>query len=189
MAIPAGYVRITLPFSGAAVPTGAANVLAFANPLDLDADDIQILWNGAIGTDPWAFMSQECQATEMLIKFGPDSTGPQETRAIATGGGTTDDAGGAQVSALIRKSTALGGRRGRGRMYLPAIPEVQVNQGGELVEGFRSALEADTITFFGALATNSLIPCVEHTDGGTPTAITGWAVPGTVATQRRRQRR
>lgn len=189
MAIPAGYVRITLPFVGAAVPTGAANVLCFENTTSLDADAIQILWNGASGTDPWSYMSSSATCPEMLIKFGPDATGALETRACATAGSSGGAMGGAAIAVLIKKATALGGRRGRGRFFLPAIPEEFVDIGGTLDSTFVSGIQADTDTFFAALAVGGLEACVEHSDGATPTPVTAHSVSNVVATQRRRQRR
>lgn len=189
MAIPAGYVRVTLPFVGDSVPTGAANVLCFSNVGDLDADAIQVAINSAAGTDPWGYSSNTMSCPTMLIKFGPDSTGPLESRACAIVGGSGDAAGYAGASYLIRKATASGGRRGRGRIYIPAVPEVRISVGGFIDELTVSGLQADTDTFFEQLSISGLNLCVEHTDGTTPALVTSLTVDGRAATQRRRQRR
>ena len=189
MAIPAGFVRVTVPFTGGAVPTGAVNVLCFENTGLLDADAIQILFN-SLGTDhAWIGMSDQLNNSEIIIKFGPDATGGQETRATDLGGSSSGVIGAAAPAVLVKKSTAAGGRRNRGRMYIPGVTEAQILAGGVLDPTPQSAIQGFVDTMFADLEAGGLTACVEHTDGSTPTEITSFTVDGTVATQRRRQRR
>lgn len=96
---------------------------------------------------------------------------------------------------LVKKSTALGGRRNRGRMFFPGVHEIDVSNIGELSGAAVTArqtqvskLEAggSIVTAFGFIVT----PVLLHQSGSsTPTGITGLTVQKTVATQRRRLRR
>lgn len=174
---------------GAAVPTGAANVLCFENAGSLDADAIQVLLNSLASDSPWEIMHSSVTIPEYLIKFGPDSTGAFEIRSSSMAGQSGGEPGGAQVSMLIRKSTALGGRKNRGRVYIPAIPEEFIDVGGVLDTTVVSTFQGVWDAWAADLAVGGLEACVEHSDGSTPTPITAFTVMGVVATQRRRQRR
>lgn len=90
---------------------------------------------------------------------------------------------------LIRKGTALGGRQGRGRMYLPPFPiaETQVNHLGQLVAASQASLQGKINSW--------LLPEIEKvlfhdaSQGAmAPTPITSFLVDARIATQRRRLR-
>jgi hypothetical protein len=189
MAIPSGFVRVTLPWVGDAAPTGAANVLCFRNMGDLDAEAIQVLINANADESCFADVSETLSVPTMLIKFGPDETGALYELGCGIEGSDTGAVGAAAPAALIKKSTATGGRKGRGRMYLPGITEQRIDPGGVLVSSFRLTLETDAQNFFADLDTGGLVLAVEHADGSTPSDVTGISCAATLATQRRRQRR
>lgn len=90
---------------------------------------------------------------------------------------------------LIRKQTALGGRPGRGRMFLPpfACDEGNVAPNGMLDPDFRSDTQDNIDAWMGALS-----PVLLHdslTPGSpAPTPITSFVVDTRIATQRRRLR-
>ncbi len=96
---------------------------------------------------------------------------------------------------LIRKNTALGGRRNRGRMYLPGVAENTTANNG-VIDGTR-LLELNTAmgNWLGALkasapvddmvllhSTSSLSPTPE------PTTVSSLIAEGVIPTQRRRLR-
>lgn len=92
---------------------------------------------------------------------------------------------------LVRKVTAQGGRRGRGRMYWPGVPEGDVGPTGVLTSGalndlgtacnlLKSNLEA-------LLSVDGLV-LFHETAPFTPTPITDLLHMPRVATQRRRMR-
>lgn len=91
---------------------------------------------------------------------------------------------------LVKKNTALGGRRGRGRMFVPAFnlgAENITPTGGveslSVIQGWWSA-------FYTNVATDALTPelVLHHSDGAPGTALTGLTVDGVLATQRNRMR-
>ena len=97
----------------------------------------------------------------------------------------------ANCAVLTRKLTASGGRRGRGRMYSPGIPETSVGFAGTYAAGVQATLQ----TALDLLRTN-LIALAEVEDvvlfhdsaPFTPTPITSLEVQPKIATQRRRMR-
>lgn len=95
------------------------------------------------------------------------------------------------VAFLMRKNTARGGRRGRGRCFLPPIWISEANVG---VEGIISSASLTPVNVLWsavltALATASIPAVLLHDDGSTPDVITSWFIDSVVATQRRRLRR
>jgi len=93
------------------------------------------------------------------------------------------------VAYLLRKVTASGGRRNRGRMYLPGVNEGNVDGTGAVdgtAIGKLNTAGSDFITDTGAADIGLFIL---HSDGGTPTEITSFVASPKVATQRRRLRR
>lgn len=91
---------------------------------------------------------------------------------------------------LIKKNTLLGGRRGRGRWYLPpfASGENLVDQAGVVNSGAISAIQGRINAFQAALVTAGYITVVHHSDGAAGTAIQSWQVQSVIGTQRRRMR-
>lgn len=98
---------------------------------------------------------------------------------------------------LIRKRTDTAGRRGRGRMYLPSVPESAVNTVGVLTSGYVANMQAAFDNWYDDLTAmvggRLYPPVVLHRSEGSgveppPTAITQFVVDSTIATQRRRLR-
>jgi hypothetical protein len=96
---------------------------------------------------------------------------------------------------LVKKSTALGGRRNRGRMYIPSPLETDVDNTGNVAALTITNLNTKLAllmpggaihTAFGFLGD----PVVLHETGSqTPAVVTDLACLAKVATQRRRMRR
>lgn len=94
---------------------------------------------------------------------------------------------------LVRKVTGLGGRRNRGRMYLPGCNDNLVDTLGTLTSGGVTSLQAACDAFRTALLATAEIDdlVVLHTatiPAVTPTVITSLAIDPRIATQRRRLR-
>lgn len=106
---------------------------------------------------------------------------------IMTGGAMPPNA-----SILIRKNTAAGGRRNRGRLFVPPIypPETNVSPSGIIADPQLDNIQLWWSNFFGALVTAGLVPVILHSQPPfTPTPITGYVAQDLIATQRRRMRR
>lgn len=141
-------------------------------------------------------LSSDLQFRGGKIKFGPDATGSiyEEVRLAVGGVGTP--ALPPNVAALVRKTSDIGGRRGRGRMFVPGIPEGSVDSNGGLSTGYRTTLGNAMEAFRLALVALTLPAVLLHdgpsAGGGAepaPTPIVTMTVTGAVATQRRRLKR
>lgn len=92
---------------------------------------------------------------------------------------------------LLRKNTARGGRKGKGRSYLPPIwiSENNVDSAGVIAGTNLTAANVLWANFLTALVGASKPAVLLHSDGSAPDAITSWFIESVVATQRRRLRR
>lgn len=95
------------------------------------------------------------------------------------------------VAVVASHKTATFSRRGRGRVYLPPLPEGSVNDDGVLGAAFKTALNTAWNSWVvgiqnsvpaGQTATHSVVSLT----GGTVSSVTSRVVKGRVDTQRRR---
>lgn len=194
MTIPVDFGQANLRFTGLLVPTGAEVTMGFdvsnyAGTVAEAALDVGEAWI----THLMPNLSDQLVLSSVMMKFGPDATGPSSEQGMAVNaGGDTAAAASPNVTYLIRKQTALGGRAGRGRIYVPGVVENAITSAGNVETGKRGALQADIEAWGVALSTLFLFPVVLHGAGSpvtVPTPITGWDVDLQAATQRRRLRR
>lgn len=148
-------------------------------------------------------MSDETTLSGVQVVVGQDGVEP--VRAFHPQVGMTGNSSGEKLpqncAALIRKNTALGGRRNQGRMFLPGIlDENEVNQVGVIasfsVSAFQvaaAAMLADLTSGEQAGATPVPSPMyLLHSEGGStlppPTIVTSLTADNVISTQRRRLR-
>lgn len=100
------------------------------------------------------------------------------------------------VAVLVQKRTAEGGRRNRGRMYLPpyGFSEGVIDQAGAIDSTELAGLQAKLDAFLVALEANDAPMVILHwsevpDSDLVPTTVTSLQAVSTVATQRRRLRR
>jgi len=96
----------------------------------------------------------------------------------------------ANTAVLVKKNTAAGGRRNRGRMFLPAVAlqGSDVLPSGFLSGGEQLARQGQIDIAVDEMVERECFAVLLHSDGGAPTPITSLAVASQVATQRRRMR-
>lgn len=189
MTIPAGFGQAMFVYGGTALPLGAAVTLGFqqtgtTTPAE-DAFDL----HQAMRDVTAAMCATECSLISTMVKFGPDATGPSAVYTQVQAGGRSGGAAAPNTAMLVRKQTAMGGREGRGRFYLPGPSEEDIDEGGLLSATLRDAASAALGVFFAALIAADLPPYLLHDSGTPPTAITTLSLDQRVATQRRRLRR
>lgn len=95
------------------------------------------------------------------------------------------------TSWLVRKVTASGGRRGRGRMYWPGVPEGDVGSTGILTSGALADLQTQASLLQSnlvALTSVDALVLFHESAPFTPTPITTLQAQTRAATQRRRMR-
>jgi len=189
MPIPSGFGQVNYRFSGAGAPSGAEVTFGFTVPGGDDpttaGGDLITAWNA---TDMPDLYSLSLTFEEVLVKFGPDATGPSAVTP-AGGAGGLGAAGGPQQAYLVHKHTALGGRQGRGRFYIPGVAEADVDPSGTILAARITAATTILEDFRALVALGGRELVLLHRDGSTPTAITSMTMDAKVATQRRRNRR
>lgn len=196
--IPPGYAEVTLPIRHSLVNRGAAVVfgvhaLGSAFTPDEQAQLVFDAFTETLGLR----LDANTTMGPLRLAIGQDGGDPVLGFSGATvPGGRTMNSTSPAVAALLRKRTALGGRRGRGRMYLPwACAEADVTEGGVIGGTTLSGLQDAAPQFLEDLEAVGLgMPMVLlHSTGSTPvpipTNVTSLQVETIVATQRRRQQR
>lgn len=185
--IPVGYAQITHVYVGGAVPRGAVVTYGVeANWLDAQAAvaDIHSSWGDTVVPN----QNNSVTLSQTVAKLGPTETGPTFEFSQQIEGGDSGEPEPPNVAYLVSKKTALGGRKNRGRMYLPGCETVQIGPNGNLVSLFRIALENALIVHLDFLATNDSPMVILHSDETAPTPVTTLTVDNFCATQRRRLR-
>jgi hypothetical protein len=135
-------------------------------------------------------LSEDLTLQSILVKNGPNSTGPFAELAVGVDGGASLVSVSPAVSLLVQKRTALGGRHGRGRMFVPGLPEAATNKHGEVLSANVDTLILDFLGFFDDMAASDLPLVVLHgAVSPSPTLVTSLDPQTILATQRRRQRR
>lgn len=190
--IPIGFGQINYVFRGTGVPTGAEITLGFEN--NSASQDPAVLAGqaeAAVGAI-FAQLTDEIGLDKVVVKLGPNATGPQGEVTGTWEGLASGETVAPNTAALVKKGTALGGRQGRGRMYIPGIPENEVTGAGTLDGTFLDALQASVEFWMTELAGDGMNPALlrgPNSPALPPEEITSFSVDSKVATQRRRLRR
>jgi hypothetical protein len=131
----------------------------------------------------------------VTVRSGPDGTGAVWTVNRAVLGSVVGSPCPPNTAMLIAKNTGVGGRRNRGRAYVPGIDEAQVDPAGNILSAALTAIQADAtawLTETAAMVQVSEVVLFHSTPLGVaglpPTAVTSMTVRPKVATQRRRLR-
>lgn len=92
---------------------------------------------------------------------------------------------------LVRKNTALAGRKQRGRWYMPPayVNEATVDGTGTINAVGVAAMQGYINQFRTELDERGAVPVLFHSDGLPSTPITSFTVDSRIATQRKRLRR
>lgn len=188
----ADTARVTCFWTGAGLPTGAATVLAVDNPgMAVDLDDVATqVALGFAGIN--ALLCNVVSITSILVKQGPDETGPSGLFPFNVVGGSSSACVPPNVSLLCSKNTNQGGRAGRGRMYLPGLQEGNVGGSGIIDSGYLGDIQDELDSFVSDMAGASIQLVLEHGSDepfGVPGVISSITAQARVATQRRRVRR
>jgi hypothetical protein len=132
--------------------------------------------------------------TRSVIKLGPNATGPTyeaSENIVGTNGGSLAPP---NCAVLVKKITALGGREGRGRAYLPGISSISgsLDSGGNFSGANATTVSNAMQALFDQMLADDLIgpvtPVVLHSASSDPTQITSFVCEPKLATQRRRLR-
>lgn len=89
---------------------------------------------------------------------------------------------------LVQKRTNLGGRRGRGRMFLPGVSIGATEEDGSVSIGVVGGIETNIVAMLAEMPSPWSPALLHATAPFTPTQIAAFAVQGKIATQRTRLR-
>lgn len=189
MNIPVGFGQATFTYSGSGVPTGAANTMGFQNVGGATAAELSVALVDLWADEVMPALVQNTGLAGCLVKLGPLSTGPSAFTASTVAGSDLSAQASPNVAYLVRKTTALGGRKNRGRFFLPGVDESEVDQGGNVSPTKLENLNLALSDAFTRMIAEDTPPMLLHNDATAPTAITVFSIDSKVATIRRRLRR
>jgi hypothetical protein len=193
--IPAGYALIAFHHTqDLALHPQVTTLGAFVELFSGGPDELAETCGGAWSDNIVPSMSDDVAFLECTVKLGPNDTGPTGASSFSATGGNVGTSLAPQVSFLVKKRTASGGKANRGRMFVPGPTEADVNSGGVVTGGVVDALQGAFGDFFSDLVAADIAPVILHAiseavpDPPAPTIITEFQVDSVVATQRRRLR-
>lgn len=189
MIIPPGYAHVTHVFEGANLPYGAVTTYGVENQLPTFAEAMANNLHDDFVTRIMPRLPTEVSIVETRVKFGPNDTGAAAIYADVDAGSSVGSVASSQVAWLVRKRSSLGGRQGRGRMYLPGVRESEIGSNGAIASADVTAWDTALLNFLTDLEAAQTPMVILHNDGLTPTPVTSLSMDSTIATQRRRLRR
>lgn len=199
MPTPPGFADCSLEFTLTG-STRPAYITFGVDPQDTDpsvvADSVFTATTGAGSL--MSAMDSSVTLTAVRVSLGTD--GAEDLiyeRPTSTPGAISGNAPPANVAVLVHKTTTRGGRRGRGRMFIPwCVTTAAIEESGLLVAGSQAALQTKMETWRIALSTNLVtmvllhgpsLPGVAHpTTPGAPNPVTALRVDKLISGQRRR---
>lgn len=193
--IPVGAAQASLRWSVAGDPEFMVATIGFvditaARSAPVVAAAMGTAWDASTFTTA-ANIAAGWSAGTILVTV-MDATGPL-TFEVGTAVGGSGAAGTLpnNCAVLARKFTASGGRRNRGRFYLPPayFLDTEVNQVGTLDPAVVTEYQGYVDSLLAQMVIQDLGPRLLHSDGGGATPITSIVVQPKLATQRKRMRR
>lgn len=194
MPTPAGYADCSyqLTLSGFVRPS---YVTFGVDPSDTDpaavATALLNAWQAAGSLN--TIMDSQVTMTQVRVSMGTDAGGGDLVYVLPTSvvGGKTGSSLPPNCALLLKKTTARGGRRGRGRMYLPwAVDESLVDETGAIPAPTVSAASVAAGVWRIALNSNGCPLVILHASGktatGAPDPVISMSADRLIATQRRR---
>jgi len=184
--IPTGYAQASVhyDFEGHATDDGRVvfGILAAAYDQSL-AQLIFASWRDSfdvVTSNDCVFLRAEIRTSDDLVFV---STGIAASGTV--GGGMAPP----NTAYLLRKVTALGGRKHRGRSYVPGVPRSYIDGAGGLTTATTAAVQGGADDFLAFLGAADVSMQLLHTGTETPDEVTAWQADHLVATQRRRLRK
>lgn len=197
--IPTGFAQVLLPFQHASLARAA--VITYGLDVDAAGGDFITVADEqpVIFTNAWtAELADDVTVGPATMRVGQDGGDPLAVLGTNT---DTGSEGAAMlppnVALLVKKLSSTGGRRGRGRLYIPwvtqeaAVDDVGVLDGGSLSARQDAAEDWLVDLQAGTTGTYSTPMVILHDSSGAgpepaPSVVTSLLVDPMVATQRRR---
>ncbi len=194
--VPAGFAEIIYRFTIAGDAEEMLTSWGIGNELNQNwtADHASQLAD-VYGTTMRTRQSGDCVFRGVYLRAGPDNEGPQFTADRNLPGTGTGVSLPPNNAALLQKRSNVGGRRNRGRNYIPGVPVADVNQAGVWGTGKQAVWQTAASNWLAETAARAFVSevVIFHTTaagvpGLPPTVVESITVPTKIATQRRRMR-
>lgn len=193
MIIPLNYAQVNLIWGGVYLPFGAQTTFGIVVDGILGDPSADAATIKATVVDHFLENMADGVLLESVdVKYGPNNVGPTGSSASGAAGTIAGTGLSPNVTWLVTKNTAIGGRQGRGRMYIPGLVEGNVDGAGAITGGIVAAFQADLTQFLADMAGDGFDLVLLHSEDSPaedPYPITSLTVQATAATQRRRLRR
>lgn len=195
--LPVGFYTYTFAFDGTSLPTGAAmtgcGIVTNASTPLATAQALR----GEFLSRLSPFQPSTVNLKSTYVRYGSDDgTGLSATDFTQGTGASSSAPASPGVALLIRHQTGLGGRRGRGRWFMPGVLEPQVDGAGTVLSTFVTSVNAALATMLTNLSTQGIplavghrYPALQTTGRLAPNVIIESRLDSRLATQRKRQRR
>lgn len=201
MSFAIGTGEITLGFLATGNSTYKVATMGFADstiPTEANAESIKT----SVATNFYSRLSSQYSIAKVAIRWQQEAGIQRYVETTSTpdlfNGAATPLPSNCAI--IIQKKTAFGGKKNRGRMYVPGLPEGLVDQHGNISSSELASLNvvADSIfTGFNAVFDDLVIhhhyppsvgpPLAGQVDPSqTPTVVTSLEIPVRIGTQRRR---
>lgn len=197
LVIPVGFAQCALRWRMAGDPEEMISTIGVELDGTAETPEEVALAVGTLWLAAWAPASFSNQATFVGVTAYVGNDGPNPTPGESlfnTAGGSASAMLPQNCCVLVRKTTGLGGRRNRGRMYLPALhlAEGSVDNIGAIAGATVASMQSQMNNFRSGLLGSGAVgqPVLFHSAAPiTPTVITSFSVQSLIATQRERLRR
>lgn len=197
--IPTGFAQVLLPITHAlssrsALVTWGIDISSAGGDYVQVADDMVGVFETAWGTE----MDSQATYGPATLRVGQDGGDPLSIEGSQTEtGAETAAMQPPNVALLVKKSSATGGRKGRGRMYIPwVLQDAAVDDVGIIGGASLTTYQGDATAFLsdlelGTSGTYDTPMVILHDTSGAgaepaPSVVTGLLVDSMVANQRRR---
>lgn len=182
------FAQVTLMFGGGAtrrtiMTSFGLNGVTDGNFPDIAAN-VQASWEAHLKAQTMTAYTLDT----ILVKRGPNSTGPEYTTSPGIAGTQSGATIPPNCAFLFTKNTVHGGRHGKGRMFYPPLGEGFVDDKGNLAAGVATASSAAADAFRSGVGVDGNSMVLLHSDATTPYEVISLVTRGKVATQRRRMK-
>lgn len=147
--IPPGFAAVTIPLTNPAILRSAAITFGVEIVGEFTPDELAVSVQSEWGTSIGARVDASVAMGPTRVAVGQDGGDPLLGFAAGTiPGGRSLDSIAPVLAMLLQKRTGLGGRRGRGNMYVPwCLGDNTVNEGGIIGASEVSGMQTACNTF------------------------------------------
>lgn len=192
--LPPGYISAIISITRSGDPDPYAVTWAFdGTPESIGDPDLADAVQANFIVNWASSFPNDCVLGPTTLRIGQDGGDPILLTSTTTGtGSNSSDFLPQNTAVLLQKRSAFGGRKNRGRMFMPIATETTVSEVGAITPAQQASYQNianewltgynNDVTGFGQMV-------ILHNDATTPTPVTALTVSGLIATQRRRLRR